>query len=169
MHLSWFGTVVAYILDKTRSVIDVVMETQMKILVVDDDVHFASAITENLTEWGYETEMTVSAADALTKLGTSVFDLVLLDVFLPDCRGYDLIPRLRQIRPDINVITMTAHNTREIEKKVRQQQILYYMPKPFEFEQLRCLLEYFEKTRAHRYDAESSNFPFLSGLKDKRM
>lgn len=139
----------------------------MKILVIDDDMHFTSVIAENLMDWGYEAEKADSGSDALEKLRTCAFDLVLLDVFLPDCKGYDLIPQLRRIRPDINVVTMTAHNTRDIEKKVRLQQILYYMPKPFDFGQLRYLLEYFEKTLTRQYDIKSSKFPFLSDLNDE--
>ncbi|HEU20252.1 MAG TPA: response regulator [Deltaproteobacteria bacterium] len=163
------GMDIANIAGKTRSVIGMMEKISMKILVVDDDVQFASVIIENLNEWGYDAETAPSAADALEKLRSNIFDLVLLDLFLPDCRGYDLIPQLRRIRLDIDVITMTAYNTRDIEKKVRLQRVLYYMTKPFDVDQLRYLLDYLEKTRAHRYETKSTDLPFLKGFDKERL
>ena len=48
-----------------------------------------------------------------------------MDIFLPDVKGYDLIPIIRRHLPNIDVITMTGYNTRELESIVRQQDILF--------------------------------------------
>jgi len=61
---------------------------------------------------------------------------------LPDCKGYDLIPKFKSINPDVKVITMTGHNSRKLEQKVRNQGILYYMVKPIETKNLKLLLDH---------------------------
>jgi len=56
---------------------------------------------------------------------------MLLDIYLPDCKGHELIPKFKEARPDMGIVTITGYNTRELELEVRQQGILYYMVKPY--------------------------------------
>ena len=59
-----------------------------------------------------------------------------------DYKGYDLIPKFKSTDPEINIITMTGHNSRKLEQKVRKQGILYYMVKPIETKNLKLLLDH---------------------------
>jgi DNA-binding NtrC family response regulator len=59
--------------------------------------------------------------------------------------GYELIPQFKTLCPEIGIVTMTGHNTRELEMKVREQGILYYMIKPFETKYLQSLLDHISK------------------------
>ena len=56
-----------------------------------------------------------SGRAALEKAAAMDFDLLLLDVFLPDMTAMELIPRLRAFRPDARIITLTGQSTRELE------------------------------------------------------
>jgi DNA-binding NtrC family response regulator len=119
----------------------------MKILIVDDEVPFLNLLKRYLELWGHECATAVSGQTAMESLRDGTFDLVLLDIFLPDVKGYDLIPIIRRHLPNIDVITMTGYNTRELESIVRQQDILFYMIKPFEASQLKEILEHLSKKK----------------------
>ena len=119
----------------------------MNVLVVEDDDSNAEPIAGIIKAWDHKVEVSGTGKDALEKARRKHFDLVLLDIFLPDCKGHDLIPQLRDIWPDRGIVTMTGYNSRELELEVRQQRILYYMIKPFETKHLKTLLDHISRKR----------------------
>ncbi len=119
----------------------------MNVLVVEDDDSSAEPIAGIIKAWDHKVEVSGTGKDALEKARKKHFDLVLLDIFLPDCKGHDLIPQLRDIWPDMGIVTMTGYNSRELELEVRQQRILYYMIKPFETKHLKTLLDHISQKR----------------------
>ena len=114
----------------------------MNILVVEDDIQSAQVIEQFIERWGHRAEKAESGKVALTKFKEDTFDLVLLDIFLPDMQGYELIPQFKEINPGIGIVTMTGHNSRDLEAKVRRQGILYYMTKPLEKKNLKALINH---------------------------
>ncbi len=119
----------------------------MKILVVEDDPQVASYITKRLASWGHHSNSAGTGKKALQIFSKNNFDLILSDIMLPDYKGYDLIPEFKSIRPKIRIITMTGHNSRELELKVRSQGILYYMVKPLEAKNLKLLLDHIKNNK----------------------
>lgn len=71
-----------------------------KILIVEDDRRIAQLESDYLLSSGYEAEIIMNGEDALKELKTNKYDLVLLDVMLPGCSGYDIC---RQIRDEIDI------------------------------------------------------------------
>jgi len=120
----------------------------MNILVVEDDSFIAEAIRENIKAWDHEVEISGTGKEALEKVKENAFDLVLLDIFLPDCKGHELIPQFKDKCPGMGIVAMTGYNTRELEWEVRQHGIIYYMIKPFEIKYLKPLLDHFLKRRS---------------------
>ncbi len=116
----------------------------MNILVVEAD------IGEIIERWGHKVEKAGSGKEALQMFTKNMFDMVLLDIFLPDVKGYELIPQFKRLCPEIGIITMTGYNSRELEMKVREQGILYYMIKPFETKYLKSLLDHISQKRGQR-------------------
>lgn len=114
----------------------------MKILIVDDDPQIVTYIQKRLEKWGYGHQAASNGKEALQHISNTAFDVVLLDIMLPDYLAYDLIPELRQIDSDINIVTMTGESSRELEKRVRKAGVLYYMVKPIETQNLKLLLEH---------------------------
>jgi DNA-binding NtrC family response regulator len=114
----------------------------MNILLVEDDRAVSSVLTDIICRWGYGVENANTCKNALMKVSENHFDLVLLDVFLPDCKGHELIPRMRELWPAVRIITMTGYNSRELEMAIRKQGVLYYMTKPFDPECLKGLLDH---------------------------
>jgi len=86
----------------------------MDILVVDDDDSLAAMITSGMERWGHHVETSSTGEGALRRLNEKGFDLVLLDVFLPDCKGYELIPRLRGVRPGLMIKPFDLRALKEI-------------------------------------------------------
>jgi DNA-binding response OmpR family regulator len=71
-------------------------------------------------------------------------------VFLPDMTAMDLIPRLRVFRPDARVITLTGQSTRDLELKLREQGIAYYMAKPVAASELKSILDHMGRQKIGR-------------------
>ena len=124
----------------------------MNILIVEDDVRCAQLIGEIIERWGHGVEKAKSGKEAIKRLTKNMFDLVFLEISLPDTEGYELIPQFKKLCPEIGIVTITGHNSRELEMQVRKQGILYYMIKPFETKDLKCLLDhlsiYLQKKRS---------------------
>lgn len=117
----------------------------MEILLVEDNDANAKLISEAIKRWEYHVELAATGKEAVEKAKNNMFDLVLLDIMLPDVMGYELIPEFKQCQPGINIITMTGHNTLEMEKKTRGYGITYYMAKPVSVKELKSILDHLSK------------------------
>jgi DNA-binding NtrC family response regulator len=119
----------------------------MKVLIVEDDATLSSTVSDAVARWGYRPETAETGKLALKRIEDENFDLVLLDIFLPDCKGHELISQIKTKQPAIGVVTMTGYNSRDLEKEVRKQGILFYMIKPFADNQLRNILDHVNKKK----------------------
>jgi len=126
----------------------------MNILVVENNFGRSQTIGETIQRWRYNVENSDTCKDALGKVKQKKFDLILLDIFLPDGKGHRLIPQFKELWPDVGIVTMTGYNTREIEMEVREQGILYYMVKPFETKSLKELLDHISRKHSKKADNE---------------
>lgn len=122
----------------------------MNILIVENDITIASVLTGLIEMWGYNVEKASNGKQALKRVKQTTFGLVLLDIFLPDIKGYELIPQLKELCPEIGIVTMTSYNSRELEMKVRNEGILYYMIMPFDIASLEELLNHISQKYDHR-------------------
>ncbi len=82
------------------------------VLIVDPDLESVEALSCVLTEAGYEVVACADAVEFLLQLGRRSFDLVLLEVDLPDIDGYLLVEVLAQKWVDAEILLMTAVSTR---------------------------------------------------------
>ena len=114
----------------------------MDVLVADSDIHALSNIVELIQRWGHHAEKSETAQDTLEKVEEKQFDLVLLDMSLPDMTAQDLIGKLKELRPDIGIVTMTGTSTNELEKDIRTLGIVYYMSKPVSENILKDILDH---------------------------
>jgi CheY-like chemotaxis protein len=112
----------------------------MKILIVEDEILQAEILTRMLRSWEHEVVSVDGGQQALDRLERDAPDLILLDVFLPDTTAMELIPQLKAIQPDARIITLTGHSNRELERKLRELGISYYMAKPFQRDELHSIL-----------------------------
>lgn len=120
----------------------------MNVLVGEKDDSLLSHILELIRSWGYRAEGSKTGQETLEKVGENLFDLILLDLTLPDMTAQDLIVKLKELRPKIGIITMTDINTNGLENEIRTLGIVYYMLKPISGKVLKEILDHIaEKSR----------------------
>jgi DNA-binding response OmpR family regulator len=101
------------------------------ILVVEDDENIRTGLVDTLESEGYRATPAVDGKDALEKFPADPYDLVLLDIMMPEISGYDVCRSLRSQRPDVPVIMLTAKGE-EIDKVIGLQLGADdYITKPF--------------------------------------
>jgi DNA-binding response OmpR family regulator len=115
----------------------------MRVLLVDDEIEFVSALAERLRLRGIETEWTASPADALERASKGCFDIAVLDIKMPGVSGLDLKRHLEELCPDLRFIFLTGQGSEDAFKAgVSETGAEYYLVKPVRFE------EFLEKIRA---------------------
>jgi two-component system nitrogen regulation response regulator NtrX len=95
-----------------------------RILVVDDEAGVRSSLQGILEDEGYRVDTVESAEAALSRISTGRYDLVLLDIWLPNMDGMEALARIRERDPDAAVIMISGHGT--IENAVRAIQLGAY-------------------------------------------
>jgi two-component system KDP operon response regulator KdpE len=82
-----------------------------RILVVDDEVSIRRTLTQLFTRMGYQTAEAASGQEALEQIATQRFDLVILDIRMPDMDGTEVLKTVRPTAPNTVFILLTAHGT----------------------------------------------------------
>ena len=105
------------------------------ILIVDDDSDLTYIIAEMLEEHGYDVECTGSADDAFSILSGRSFDLILLDINLPDSSGFEICSELRRVStvPVIFASARTSETDRITGFDIGGDD---YLPKPYSMKEL---------------------------------
>lgn len=85
-----------------------------RLLVIDDEQGIREGCRRVLTPAGYQVETAATIATGREAIETGDFDLVLLDVMLPDGKGIDLLETIRQRDPDIVAVIITGFATVEL-------------------------------------------------------
>lgn len=89
------------------------MEPTRSILIIDDEANLRRSLSVILQRAGYSVTATACAQDAWLALAAGSFDLVLLDIKMPDANGLELLPQICAGYPDVAVVLITAHATIE--------------------------------------------------------
>ncbi|WDP88863.1 MAG: response regulator [Desulfobacter sp.] len=82
-----------------------------KVLIVDDEREFIDALAERMTARGMDVTKSLSAVEALDKVKSKSFDVVVLDLQMPEIDGLETLKLLKEQKPDIQVILLTGHAT----------------------------------------------------------
>jgi len=108
-----------------------------RILIVDPDTEAARELSSLFTREGYDVETSGGITKAAERIRDVKFDCVIMDVSLPEMRGYEAVSILKAIDSKVQVIMTATENTLELEEKVRKQDIFYYYIKSFNREELK--------------------------------
>jgi two-component system response regulator GlrR len=103
-----------------------------KILVVDDDINLLDLIHMRLETSGYNVVAANHENVAKEFASQEVFDVAIVDLQLVKQDGLSLMEELHDIHPDMSVIIMTAHGSREIEVEAMKRGAFNYLAKPFD-------------------------------------
>jgi two-component system, NtrC family, nitrogen regulation response regulator GlnG len=106
------------------------------ILLADDDAAIRTVLNQALSRAGYEVRSTGTASTLWRWVAQGDGDLIITDVVMPDENAFDLLPRIKRIRPDLPIIVMSAQNTFMTAIKASERGAYEYLPKPFDLKEL---------------------------------
>jgi two-component system nitrogen regulation response regulator GlnG len=106
------------------------------ILVADDDAAIRTVLNQALSRAGYEVRSTSNAATLWRWVAQGEGDLVITDVVMPDENAFDLLPRMKRVRPELPIIVMSAQNTFMTAIRASERGAYEYLPKPFDLKEL---------------------------------
>ena len=121
----------------TRNHVDEVrLSSAGSVLIIDDESAIRESLETLLQLEGYAVHSAASGEDGLASLGEHNFDLVLLDLALPDRNGMDLLAEIRTQDPQLSVIMITAYGTVENAVNAMQSGATNFIQKPWDNEKL---------------------------------
>ena len=129
------------------------METQGKLLIVDDELSVRDSLGKWFREEGYEIATAENASDALTRMAEGKWDVALLDIKMRGTDGIELQKRLHELDPDLVVIMMTGYASVETAVTALKNGAYDYVSKPLDPDEIAHLVK---KALAHR-QAEKEN------------
>ena len=123
-----------------------------RVLVVDDEKAMVLALKGLLTKEGYQVETAGSGEEALRRLETGNFHLVITDLSMDGVGGMQVLECGRAIDPDLAVIMITAYGSEKIAVQAMKLGASDYLPKPFDNDELRVVVQRVMETALLRRD-----------------
>jgi DNA-binding NtrC family response regulator len=110
----------------------------LRVLVVDDEPLIRWSVTETLVRQGFQVEQASDAASTMRALTTEAlaFDVIVLDLRLPDMKDLSLLATIRQMQPAASIILMTAFGTDDVIARAIGLGAVAVLDKPFELDSL---------------------------------
>ncbi len=111
-----------------------------RVLVIDDEPVVVDVLRQLLTKQGYEVQIAGDAAAGRQSIEGQVWDVVLLDVMLPDADGMQMLRWIRERNPNLAVVMITAFATVESAVQAMKSGAFHYVTKPFKNDEVRHLV-----------------------------
>ena len=106
------------------------------VLVADDDNAIRTVLNQALARAGYVPRTTSTASALWRWVSQGEGDVVITDVVMPDENAFEMIPRIRKLRPELPIIVMSAQNTLMTALTATERGAFEYLPKPFDLNEL---------------------------------
>ncbi len=107
-----------------------------RVLIVDDEEVITSVLSTILESWGFEPHAVNNPSEVLRLLEREEFDLILLDIRMPEISGLELLDRIKGIHPGVPVIMITAVGTAEAAVKALKLGAEDFITKPFDQDEI---------------------------------
>jgi len=111
-------------------------EQKMKLLIVEDEIKTGDYLQQGLSETGFSVDLTRNGLDGYHQASTQYYDLIILDVMLPDLDGWQILQLLRQNNKNVPILFLTAKDNVEDRVKGLELGADDYLVKPFAFSEL---------------------------------
>jgi DNA-binding NtrC family response regulator len=138
-------------------------ESAGRILIIDDEAEIRESLETLLQLEGYTVEIAGSGRDGMAQIGQRTFDVVILDLALPDKNGMDVLAEIRLLHPQQAVIMITAYGTVENAVRAMQSGATNFIQKPWDNEKLLADV----RTAVARQKAEEENIQLKRALKQR--
>ena len=137
-----------------------------RILIVDDEEIILQSCLRLLGDSDYELEAVRDGLEALRKIETNDYDVVILDIMMPKIDGLEVLQKVKEMHPDIDIIMITGLS--QIETAVRAMKLgaFDYLPKPFDPDELKLVVQRaFERRQLQKENLDlqsedNSTYPF---------
>ncbi|HJZ42241.1 MAG TPA: nitrogen regulation protein NR(I) [Hyphomicrobiaceae bacterium] len=136
------------------------------VLIADDDSAIRTVLNQAFARAGYAPRATGNAATLWRWVAQGEGDVVITDVVMPDENAFDLIPRIKKLRPDLPIIVMSAQNTLMTALTAAEKGAFEYLPKPFDLNQIvaivgRALAEPGKRKERPTTEADAEELPLI--------
>ncbi len=108
----------------------------MKVLVVDDEQRLANGLQTRLSENGHEAVTAYTGKQALAESKTKSFDVCILDIRLPDIDGIDLLKKLKDLQPTMEIVMLTGFASLDTAIESMKRGAYDYLTKPYKLSRL---------------------------------
>jgi len=106
------------------------------VLIADDDAAIRTVLQRALAQAGFDPQVTSNASTLWQWVSRGEGDVVVTDVVMPDENIFNLIPRIKKMRPDLPIVVMSAQNTLMTAITATELGAYEYLPKPFDLNEL---------------------------------
>ena len=136
------------------------------VLVADDDAAIRTVVNQALSRAGFDVRVTSNASTLWRWVSEGEGDVVVSDVIMPDGDAFELLPKIKQLRPSLPVIVMSAQNTFMTAVKASESGAYEYLPKPFDLGELiavttRAVSEPKDNRSAEKFDEYLEGMPLV--------
>jgi DNA-binding NtrC family response regulator len=110
------------------------------VLIVDDEKNIRLTVSQSLESIGLDTDTAMNGEEALAKVKANDYSLILLDLKMPGMDGMQVLRLIREVRPEVRVIVITAYGTVESAVEAMKLGTVDFVQKPFASEEIRALV-----------------------------
>ena len=102
----------------------------MNVIVIDDEEGMREGMRRVLERSSFQVDLAENGEEAIKLLEENTYDLALIDLKMPGIDGFEVLKRVKQEHPDVEVIVLTGHGSEHDEKVVRDLGAFEYLQKP---------------------------------------
>ena len=117
------------------------MMSEQTVLIADDDTAIRTVLVQAVSRLGLKVRSTGTVATLWGWVANGEGDLIITDVVMPDDNIFDVLPRIKEARPDLPVIVISAQNTLMTAVTAAEQGAYEYLPKPFDLNELTAIVK----------------------------
>ena len=124
----------------------------LRVAIVDDEPVVCKRLSQALVKEGYAVEAFMSARSFLEAMIEQPFDVVFSDMLLPDMNGLELLPKIKGLKPETEVIIVTGHGTISTAIEAMREGAFHYVTKPVNFTEIRTLARHAQEKISMRME-----------------
>lgn len=127
----------------------------IRILLVDDEEDLVEFLAHRLVKRSFTVTATTSGADAIAASKKQIFDVVILDLKMPQMDGITVLQHLKSEQPYLEAIMLTGHGSTESALEAGRLDAYRYLIKPYDFDELVALIN---EAHAHKFQQLQAKF-----------
>ncbi|MFQ5795416.1 MAG: response regulator [Candidatus Bipolaricaulia bacterium] len=129
-------------------------DTDLNVLVVDDDEAMTETLSDILGGQGYSVAIAHSGEQAISQVSAKAFDCILLDIKMSGMNGVEAFKAIKQVVPKAVVVMMTAYTFHELIEEAKREGVLKVLTKPIDIRWLMTFLQDLKTKITNRRDGD---------------